>query len=410
MAVLLPAAMSALAASAPKRLARVLQPTAAGIEEAGRVLASGGLCAFPTETVYGLGANALHEPGVRRIFEVKGRPLSDPLIVHVADPEDALALVDLGAARSAAHRVFVALSGAFWPGPLTIVCPARPHLPACLSAGTGTVGVRCPASVLARDLITAAGVPVAAPSANLFGHVSPTTAQHVLDDLGDKELCVLDGGGEGERAEACCSHGIESTVCGLKIDGDAVSLVVYRRGAVTRAQIDAVVADAALADALGGAEGGDRVAAADTYATAATAPSTSGAPGQLLTHYAPRLPAALVTLTEVAGTDDARADAHLADCVVVDYGARLLPLADVARAYRDLSPTGDAAEAAAGLFSALRWAENVEGAKNVFVADLSGERNAPGLVAGVADRLYRAASGNAIDIPRAPPGEAAPVE
>ncbi|KAH8098479.1 L-threonylcarbamoyladenylate synthase [Aureococcus anophagefferens] len=106
--------------AAPKRLAKVVAPTSAGVEECGRVLASGGLCAFPTETVYGLGANALDEAAVRRIFEVKRRPLSDPLIVHVAEPEDAFGLVDLGGARAAAHKVFVTLTRAFWPGPLTL--------------------------------------------------------------------------------------------------------------------------------------------------------------------------------------------------------------------------------------------------------------------------------------------------
>ena len=106
-----------------KRVARVLPPTPDGIERAGGVLRSGGLCAFPTETVYGLGANALDEAAVRRIFEVKRRPLSDPLIVHVAEPEDALGLVELGGARAAAHKVFVTLTRAFWPGPLTLVCP-----------------------------------------------------------------------------------------------------------------------------------------------------------------------------------------------------------------------------------------------------------------------------------------------
>ena len=258
--------------------------------DAARRLASGGLVAFPTETVYGLGANALNEASVREIFAVKGRPLSDPLIVHCATAEDAAALVVLdaderdqsagdgsgekerersgGSSAGLESRAFHALAGAFWPGGLTLVATARPHLPACLSAGTGKVGVRVPAHPLARRLIRSSGVPVAAPSANRFGHVSPTTAQHVLEDLGHAPIAVLDGdrrgggGGTGTgtgtvvavaekqketdededdeddaddvafaSAAATCEHGIESTVC--KVDAAAGELVLFRRGATS---------------------------------------------------------------------------------------------------------------------------------------------------------------------------------
>ena len=401
-----------------KRLAKVVAPTASGVEECGRVLASGGLCAFPTETVYGLGANALNEGAVRRIFEVKRRPLSDPLIVHVAEAEDALDLVDVGGAQSAAHRVFVTLTARFWPGPLTLVCAARPHLPECLGAGTGTVGVRCPSHGLARRLIAAAGVPVAAPSANLFGHVSPTSAAHVVDDLGDHELSILDGRGEGEFSDAAgdapCAHGIESTVCAIVADGDRVALTVFRRGAVTMDAIEAAVRDAEGDKELRGAV--SRVESVDAYApmpdeggdaaAAAAAPDPRAkkecAPGQLVTHYAPRIPAALVSLNVDADADDAKADAYIAHCVVVDYGARLAALKDVALAYRDLSPAADPAAAANALFDTLRWAEAVPKAKNVFIADLQREKADAGLIAGVADRVYRATSGNTIEIPRRP--------
>ncbi|EGB04634.1 hypothetical protein AURANDRAFT_12057, partial [Aureococcus anophagefferens] len=357
------------------------------VEECGRVLASGGLCAFPTETVYGLGANALDEAAVRRIFEVKRRPLSDPLIVHVAEPEDALGLVDLGGARAAAHKVFVTLTRAFWPGPLTLVCPARNHLPACLGAGTGTVGVRCPSHGLARALIGAAGVPVAAPSANLFGHVSPTRAQHVVDDLGASELHVLDGSAAGEfGGDPPCAHGIESTVCAIAPApgrDDAVVLTVYRRGAVAATALERAVADEPDAE---------------LRAAVAKLVVPECAPGQLLTHYAPKIPAALVSLVAEAGADDAKSDAYVAQCVVVDFGGRLAALEDVALAYRDLSAAGDAAAAAAALFETLRWAEDVPKAKNVFIADLQAEKASPGLIAGVADRVYRATSGNTIEI------------
>lgn len=368
--------------ASPQR-ARVLLPTPEGIAQAGRVLASGGLCAFPTETVYGLGANALDETAVLRIFEAKRRPLSDPLIVHVAAAAEAEALLDL-ADDSPTRSAFGALAERFWPGPLTVVAPAAKHLPRCLSAGTDTVGVRCPSHPIARRLIEAAGSPVAAPSANLFGHVSPTSARHVLDDLGDQDIWILDG-----QEDAVCEHGIESTVCGLH----ERRVVVYRRGAVTREDLEA---------ALGGL--GIEITVVDKFATshsAAEKPAVGEvAPGQLLTHYAPRLPAFLAALDADAlqsGDDHDQISAS----VVVDFGGRLAPLSTSVLAYRDLSPTADPKAAAAGLFDTLRWAEDVPGAARVLIADLSDDRSRAGLVAGVADRCFRAASGRKLRL-RAP--------
>lgn len=348
--------------------ARVLKPTAEGVSEAGRVLAKGELCAFPTETVYGLGANALNESAVMRIFETKRRPLSDPLIVHVKDVSSALNLVELGADDSARRRAFLALTSTFWPGPLTIVAPSAPHLPTCLSAGSATVGVRCPSHPLALALIEAADVPVAAPSANLFGHVSPTSARHVLDDLGDQDIYILDGQDEG----SVCEHGIESTVCGLNDS----SLIIYRRGAVTRRDLEDVVEPLGLAVV-------DKLAASQSTAQ----PKPEVSPGQLLTHYAPHLPAFLASVADDAGEQCRSSD------VVVDFGRKLACLEPHVLSYHDLSPHANPQIAANNLFSTLRWAENLPGAERVILADLSDNRADSGLVAGVADRTYRAASG-----------------
>ena len=150
-----------------------LPPTVAGITRAARLLRDGAVVAFPTETVYGLGANAYNENAVRRIFEAKGRPLTDPLIVHVPDTAAALSCVALDASGSA---VFDSLGKLFWPGGLTLVCPAAKAIPDLITAGTRWVGVRCPSHPLALKLLQLAGVPVAAPSANKFGHVSPTSS------------------------------------------------------------------------------------------------------------------------------------------------------------------------------------------------------------------------------------------
>jgi tRNA threonylcarbamoyl adenosine modification protein (Sua5/YciO/YrdC/YwlC family) len=166
--------MSAAPLPAAAVRATVLGADAASLRTAGEMLRAGKLVAFPTETVYGLGANALDEEAVLDIFRVKGRPLTDPLIVHIPTPDAAAALFETDDETAA---VVAILAAAFWPGPLTLVARAASSLPLCVSAGTGFVGVRCPDHAVARALLAEAAVPVAAPSANRFGHVSPTSAQ-----------------------------------------------------------------------------------------------------------------------------------------------------------------------------------------------------------------------------------------
>ena len=155
------------------------------------------MVAFPTETVYGLGANALDEEAVAKIFHAKGRPSNDPLIVHVASLDDVKLVV------AEIPPIVEKLAAAFWPGPLTLVLPKQAHVPASVTAGLDSVAVRVPSHPVALALIRASGVPIAAPSANRFGHTSPTTAQHVIDDLNGRIDMILDGG--------ATSVGVEST-------------------------------------------------------------------------------------------------------------------------------------------------------------------------------------------------------
>jgi L-threonylcarbamoyladenylate synthase len=192
------------------------------IARAAEIIRRGGLVAFPTETVYGLGANAIDSAAVDRIFEVKGRPPTSPLIVHVASVSMAQTV-----AREWPETART-LSDRFWPGPLTLVLPKHRHVPARVTAGLDTVGVRMPAHPVALDLINAAGVPLAAPSANRFTEVSPTTAQHVRDSLGDLVELVIDAGPT--------RVGIESTVLSLVADP-----LLLRPGMVTREDIEAVI-------------------------------------------------------------------------------------------------------------------------------------------------------------------------
>ena len=235
-------------------------PGTEAIAEAAERLRTGDLVAFPTETVYGLGANALDAEAVARIFAAKGRPARNPLIVHVADVESVLDLVTVW--PETAQR----LAEAFWPGPLTLVLPRHARIPDIVTGGGPTVGVRIPAHPVALALLRAAGVPVAAPSANRSLQLSPTRAEHVALSLGGRIPLILDGG--------ATSGGIESTV--VDLSGDVPRLL--RPGLLGPTQIEAIV--------------GPIRRAADLAPAAEDAPLP--APGMLSRHYAPRAPLELI--------------------------------------------------------------------------------------------------------------------
>ena len=190
------------------------------LHRAAHIIRHGGLVAFPTETVYGLGANALDAEAVRRIYDAKQRPFASPLIVHVTDTEMARSVTAEWPA--VADR----LAKRFWPGPLTLVIKKSEVVPDLVTAGLGTVGVRVPANPIATELIRQSGVPIAAPSANLFGQISPTTAEHVWAGLGDRVAMILDGG--------ATKVGIESTVVALRNDGP----VVLRPGMISQSELE----------------------------------------------------------------------------------------------------------------------------------------------------------------------------
>ncbi len=210
------------------------RPDEATIARAAEILRGGGLVAFPTETVYGLGANALDPAAVDRIYAAKGRPSFNPLIVHVADADHVL---DVAAAwPDNAER----LARAFWPGPLTLVLPKRPEVPSSVTAGLDTVAVRVPSHPVARALLVAAGIPIAAPSANRSSEVSPTTGAHVEKSLGDAVDLILDAGPT--------LVGIESTVVDLTFDPPAI----LRPGIITREDLALVIGEIGQAKLLVG--------------------------------------------------------------------------------------------------------------------------------------------------------------
>ncbi|MDH4080985.1 MAG: L-threonylcarbamoyladenylate synthase [Nitrospira sp.] len=279
------------------------------IRLAGSIIRTGGLVAFPTETVYGLGCDAMNPVAAAKVFEAKQRPQFDPLIVHIADRSQ------LDAVVTSQPPLAQKLMDAFWPGPLTIILPKQSVIPDLVTAGLPTVAVRMPSHPVAQALIREAGTPIAAPSANPFGYVSPTTAQHVSDGLGSKVDLILDGGP--------CSVGVESTVVSL-IDTQPELL---RPGNITLEQLTAII-------------GPVRCGASDH--------DQPIAPGQLTRHYATLTPLTMLTSagTQAVPTSDERAGLLLISQSNVN--------ADRFTAVEVLSPNGDLREAARNLFAALR--------------------------------------------------------
>jgi L-threonylcarbamoyladenylate synthase len=256
---------------------------------AAEILRAGGTIAFPTETVYGLGANALDPAAVAKIFAAKARPTWDPLIVHIADR---VMLDQIAILAPAVRAIAEPLIAAFWPGPLTLLLPRTSAIPDAVTAGRPLVGIRMPAHTIALELIRQAGLPIAAPSANRFGHTSPTAAAHVLEDLDGRIDGVLDGGP--------CTVGLESTVL------DPEAMVLYRPGAVTAEMIAAATGREARLYAPLPSSTGPRL----------DVPQPS--PGLELRHYAPRARLVLVesqsSLTrEIAIHDPARTGVLLPD-------------------------------------------------------------------------------------------------
>jgi L-threonylcarbamoyladenylate synthase len=334
----------------------VLLPTEENLGTASLELAAGRLVAFPTETVYGLGANALDATAVARIFEAKRRPFFDPLIVHIADRKS------LGALCSGLDARAEKLMERFWPGPLTLVLPKTDAVPELATSGLPTVAVRMPAHPVALALIRKAGFPLAAPSANPFGRLSPTSAAHVRDQFSEGISLILDGGP--------CAVGVESTI--LSLAGEAPLLL--RAGGVPREEIEALIGAIAVA----GAEAGH--------------PEKPLAPGRLPGHYAPRT--RLFLLAAGGGEADRRraweARIREREARKVGWlGFRSVPTGSFAAA-EVLSPSGSLREAAANLFACLHRLDRQ--GLDLILAEPVAEA---GLGLAIMDRLRKADVGSA---------------
>ena len=328
-----------------------------GIRRAGEIIRRGGLVVFPTETVFGLGGNALDADAAQKIYAAKGRPSDNPLIIHIADPSEATLYTETS-------DLFDRLAKRFMPGPLTVVLPAKPVIPKTVTAGLPTVAVRCPSHPVAHALIAAAGVPIAAPSANLSGSPSPTTFAHVKEDLDGRVDMIL--GGE-------CSIGVESTI--IRIDGEN-ELTLLRPGGITPEELGEfarVTLSAAVLDKL---KEGEQVQS----------------PGMKYKHYAPKTPLYLLR-----GDQTARMrylDAQTGKFAVLAYTEELAALRfhPASPVLFDLGSVTDPSEQLHRLFFLLREADKA-GCERIYAA-LPGTT---GLSLALYNRMIRAAAYQIID-------------
>ena len=272
------------------------------LEKAAALLKNGSLVAIPTETVYGLGANALDGEACLRIFEAKGRPSDNPLIVHISDPRDAENI-------AYTNSLYYSLAEKFMPGPLTVILPKKEIIPNEVTAGLDSVAVRCPMHPVANELIKIAGIPIAAPSANSSGKPSPTTASHVLDDMNGKIPLILDGG--------ACDVGVESTV--VKITDSEI--ILLRPGAVTVEMLKTVCPQVSIAGAVK-----EELKAGETPLS----------PGMKYKHYAPKANLYLVDDKNVSFIELAKQKQKDENCAVMCYNEEI-PLLE----NKNLLPVGD---------------------------------------------------------------------
>ncbi|OEU09621.1 hypothetical protein FRACYDRAFT_194889 [Fragilariopsis cylindrus CCMP1102] len=390
--------------------AKMIPLSSTNLEKCGKRLRQGGLVAFPTETVYGLGCNALDEAAIIKVFEAKERPLTDPLITHVTDNQVAFQLwaadmtttsssttTTADSSSSLEGRAIHALCDTFWPGPLTLVAKAAPNVPPILMANTGFVACRSPQHPISIALINAAKVPIAAPSANKFGHISPTRSHHVWDDLKNEDVWITSN----DDDTSCCQVGVESSVAKIEMiaaDNEKGRITLLRQGAVSLQDIQDCLTEAGLVDHF-------EVLALTKKATDETVANV--APGQTIRHYSPDIPSFILSksLPTLNTTSDVERE-FLRKSVLIDFGGKLKTWEKLSLAYRDLSEKADSAEATRGVFETLRWAEQIRDANQILFSEIADDddevegRQACSLDAltlALKDRLTRAASGVIID-------------
>ena len=295
---------------------------AAALSQAAEILRSGGLVVFPTETVYGLGGDGTNANAAKKIYAAKGRPSDNPLIIHISAPEDA-------EDYAVTNKTYYKLAKSFMPGPLTVILPKKDIIPFSVTGGLDSVAVRCPSHPIARQIISAAGIPVAAPSANLSGKPSPTCARHVIDDLSGRVDMIIDGGN--------CEIGLESTI--IKLDGD--SAILLRPGAITADALRCVCASVEIAPAvLEQLKENERPLS----------------PGMKYRHYAPSVPLILIDGERENVLDFLKSEQKQKKCAILCYHEEMALLEN--KNIIDIGRSGDLETQAQTLFTALRDADD----------------------------------------------------
>ncbi len=331
----------------------------ASISRAAEILRAGGLVAFPTETVYGLGGDATDADAAAKIYAAKGRPQNNPLIVHIAYPEDA-------ERYAYTCELYYRIADAFMPGPITVILPKKDAVPDSVTGGLDSVALRCPSHAGAHELLKASGVPIAAPSANLSGSPSPTCSEHVISDLDGRVDMILDGGE--------CEVGLESTI--VKIDGD--KLIMLRPGKISAEELESVCREVDIADAVTEKPREDE---------------RPLSPGMMYRHYAPKAPLALLDGSfekRVAFMLEKSSNADVALILSSEASERIGECSASLYVFGD---ENDLDAQAHSLFAFLRRADS-DGAKEIYTA--LPQKNGMGLA--LYNRLIRAASYNIIKL------------
>lgn len=337
--------MKDLASASTDKIKSFLKGTAEDIQFAAQLLTKGKVVALPTETVYGLAADALNPDAVREIFTIKGRPLMDPLIVHVLDLEHASRIAEI-------NETAKQLAKSFWPGPLTLILPKKPCVPDLVTANQPSVAVRSPKHPLFRAVLKASNLCLAAPSANPFSYVSPTRAEHVRHTLGDKLPYIMDGGP--------CEHGLESTILSLL---DPKAPIVLRPGPITAEAIEAVIQRPALSSS----------AEIDMHN-----PVSMAAPGLLKQHYSPKTPLYLCHRDDLDGKDPLAAYVFWQRPQPLDFNSKFIYW---------LTEDGSVETAARSFYHLLQTIDN-EGHNAIF---LENPPHGDGLYLALKNRLQKAA-------------------
>jgi tRNA threonylcarbamoyl adenosine modification protein (Sua5/YciO/YrdC/YwlC family) len=378
-------------------IAQIVDSTDENIKMCAELIKKGEVVGMPTETVYGLAANAFNMTAVKKIFEYKGRPLSDPLIVHVTSVEMAKSLINID---NDTLNIFTSLAHKYWPGPLTIVLKANfDVISRTLTANTDYIGIRYPNNEIAKKLIDYSGVPLAAPSANKFCHVSPVNPEHVLEDFKEFPVTILNGG--------VCNFCIESTVIKIIHEENKKLIQILRTGAISKSELETFAkennfneykiefANRKIIEISSEINLDKELESNDN--------SSIEAPGQFIKHYSPQL------TTYILNEDD-RIDSDYTitsieefnKSVIIDYNSIIKNKYNniiIDNKYKDLSPEGNEEEVMKNLYDYLRIAEKVENADRIILCDLDKHMHSTNLHKNtLVDRIIKAAAFKKIDI------------